>query len=135
MTRCPQCGTDIAPSLLACPACRTLVHAEELKRLASHAETLTAAGRLADALVAWRTALDLLPPDSRQYAAVSASIAELSQRADAAGIIVLALVAAGRAWGGEAPEEGDARTLWEYGLLTVALGALTRIPVPAGALP
>jgi Zn-dependent protease len=86
MTRCPQCGTDIAPSLLACPACRTLVHAEELKRLASAAEALTGAGRLADALVAWRTALDLLPPDSRQYAAVSASIAELSQRADAAGI-------------------------------------------------
>lgn len=36
--------------------------------------------------MARRTALDLLPSDSRQYAAVAGSIAELSQRADAAGI-------------------------------------------------
>ncbi|MGH7671959.1 MAG: hypothetical protein ACREMC_03600 [Gemmatimonadales bacterium] len=50
-------------------------------------------------------------------------------------LVVLALVAAGRAWGGQAPEGGDARTLWEYGLLAVTRGALTRIPVPPGALP
>ena len=85
MTRCPQCGTEIAPALLACPACQRLVHADELQRLADEAERSAAGGDVSSALGAWRQALDLLPPNSRQFAAVSDKLAELSRRADAAG--------------------------------------------------
>jgi Zn-dependent protease len=61
------------------------VHAEELQRLAAEADRDAQAGAFSDALAAWRRALDLLPPDSRQFAAVSDKLAELSRRADAAG--------------------------------------------------
>ncbi len=85
MTLCPQCGTEIAPALLACPACHRLVHADELHRLAEEADRRTVAGDLSAALAAWRSALDLLPRDSRQFAAVSAKLADLSRGADAPG--------------------------------------------------
>lgn len=78
MTRCPQCGTEIAPALLACPACQRLVHAEELQGLVAAAERYTQAGDFSNALATWRQALDLLPSDSRQFVAVSAKLAELS---------------------------------------------------------
>ena len=84
MTRCPQCGTEIAPALLACPACRRLVHAEELQRLAAAAERDEQAANFTAALAAWRQALDLLPADSRQFATVSAKLADLSRRVDPA---------------------------------------------------
>ena len=83
MTRCPQCGTEVAPALLACPACHRLVHADELQELATVAERYTQAGDLSNAMVTWRRALDLLPSDSRQFAAVSAKLAELSSHPDA----------------------------------------------------
>ena len=86
MTRCPQCGTEIAPALLACPVCRRLVHADELERLAAEADRSSAAGDFTAALGAWRRALDLLPADSRQFATVSAKMADLSRQADAAGV-------------------------------------------------
>ena len=85
MTRCPQCGTEIAPALLACPACHRLVHAEELQDLAAAAERYAQAGDLSYALATWRQALDLLPSDSRQFAAVSAKLAELSAHPAAKG--------------------------------------------------
>ncbi|HVH67435.1 MAG TPA: site-2 protease family protein [Gemmatimonadales bacterium] len=79
---CPQCGTHIAPALLACPACRRLVHAEELKRLAAEAERATKAGDVSAALATWRQAQDLLPQDAMQYQTVAARIADLSRTAD-----------------------------------------------------
>ncbi|PYO72552.1 MAG: site-2 protease family protein [Gemmatimonadetes bacterium] len=56
---CPQCGTHVAPALLACPSCQRLVHADELKRLAAEAERSRQAGDPSGALAAWRQALDL----------------------------------------------------------------------------
>jgi len=85
VTRCLECGTEIAPALLACPACHRLIHAEVLQRLAAEGDRLTAAGDVSGALAAWRQALDLLPPNSRQFAAVSDKVAELSRRAEVAG--------------------------------------------------
>lgn len=79
MIPCPRCGTEVAPALLACPACGWLRHADELKRLAAAADRHAAAGQLTEALAAWRAALDLLPPDSRQHGTISARIAELSR--------------------------------------------------------
>ncbi|HYS00116.1 MAG TPA: hypothetical protein VEO58_13925, partial [Gemmatimonadales bacterium] len=80
---CTQCGTQIAPALLACPSCRRLVHAEELKRLAATAQRAEQAGDPSAALAAWRQALDLLPADATQQQVVSARIAALSRSLDA----------------------------------------------------
>jgi Zn-dependent protease len=85
VTRCPQCGTEIAPALLACPSCHRLVHADALQRLADQAERSTAGGDLQAAHNAWREARELLPPDSRQFAAVSAKITELQSRMESSG--------------------------------------------------
>ncbi len=83
-TVCPQCGTHVAPALLACPSCQRLVHADELKRLASEAERAEQAGDPSMALASWRQALDLLPRDSTQYQVVSARVTGLSRSVDAA---------------------------------------------------
>ncbi len=80
---CPGCGTQVAPALLACPACHWLVHAEELKGLAAQAEQATGARDRSAALATWRQALELLPGDTRQHDAISEKIAALSREIDA----------------------------------------------------
>lgn len=72
--------------MLACPACRTLVHAAELRRLANSAKQAAAAGELQIALQRWRAALDLLPPAAKQHAAVLREIDALSRAVDAGGL-------------------------------------------------
>lgn len=81
--RCPKCGIALAPSLLACPSCRALVHAEELKRLAARADERQRANDPSGALAAWRLALPLLPAGTRQQREVEARIVELGQAVDA----------------------------------------------------
>ncbi len=80
---CPDCGTQIAPSLLACPACGRLVHSERLKELARRAEEVAEGGELTAALTAWRDVLELLPADSRQAVAVAERVEELRRRLEA----------------------------------------------------
>jgi Zn-dependent protease len=82
-TICVQCGGGIAPGLLTCPSCRRLVHAEELKKLASDAQTAEAAGDARSALAAWNEALHLLPHDTRQHELISARVDELGRNIDA----------------------------------------------------
>jgi Zn-dependent protease len=84
-TSCPDCGSEIAPGLLACPSCARLLHADVLKKLAAEAQGAEQMGDLASALAAWREALDLLPPDARQHAAVLEKIQALSARVDQGG--------------------------------------------------
>jgi len=79
---CAGCGTALAPGLLSCPGCQRLVHAEALKDFAAKAGQAARDGDLTAALTCWRRALELLPPDSRQHAAVTAQVAELSRRLD-----------------------------------------------------
>jgi len=79
---CPHCGTQIAPVLLACPSCQSLVHSDDLNRLAAEAARAIQAGDVSAALAAWRQALDLLPPDSTQHKVVSAHILDLSRALD-----------------------------------------------------
>jgi Zn-dependent protease len=79
---CPQCGTQVAPALLACPSCHRLVHTDELKRLAADADHATQAGDTSAALAAWRRALDLLPQDAKQHAVISARVLALSRTLD-----------------------------------------------------
>ncbi|HEX9735025.1 MAG TPA: site-2 protease family protein [Thermoanaerobaculia bacterium] len=80
---CRQCGTQIAPALLSCPACGWLVHGDELKRLAQEAEAAAAASRWVDALGAWRRVHELVPAGSRQFHAVAARIEVLGRKVDA----------------------------------------------------
>jgi Zn-dependent protease len=67
----------VGPSLLACPACHRLVHADELTRLAADAAK---AAEPADALAKWRRALELLPPASEQSKTIGARVVALSDQ-------------------------------------------------------
>ena len=80
---CARCGTHLPASLLACPACRALVHGDTLRQLASEAQAAESRGDVTGALSAWRGALDLLPADAEQWAAISARVAELGRQLDA----------------------------------------------------
>jgi Zn-dependent protease len=83
VTACARCDTELAASLLSCPACHALVHSDALKQLAAEAESAERAGYKAQALDKWRSALPLLPPDSDQYRTIDAKIAELARNAGA----------------------------------------------------
>ena len=76
-TVCASCGTELAPALLRCPACRALAHAAELSRLAREAAELETGGRREEALGAWRMALSLLPADAPQAESVQRRVAAL----------------------------------------------------------
>jgi Zn-dependent protease len=80
---CPDCGLLLAPALLVCPKCRALAHREQLRELAAQAQQATARGDLAEGMAAWRRALPLLPPDSKQHAQLLKAIRELRERVDA----------------------------------------------------
>jgi len=76
-TLCPGCATELASSLLRCPACRRLVHADTLAKFAADAGRHEAAGRRDEALAAWRQALELLPSDAAQIPTIQQRIASL----------------------------------------------------------
>jgi Zn-dependent protease len=76
---CAGCGTELAITLLRCPSCRRLVHADALARLAAEAEAHEAAGRRDEALVAWRQALELLPADAAQVETIRQRIGALAE--------------------------------------------------------
>jgi len=61
--------------MLSCPACGTLVHADELKRLAAQTQQAPPS----EALALWRQAIALLPRDSQQYSVVALKIDTLSR--------------------------------------------------------
>jgi Zn-dependent protease len=77
--RC-ACGVELAPALLACPACRRLVHADALRAVSARAGDEERGGDLSAALASWREVLALLPRDSRQHATVAATVAALAPR-------------------------------------------------------
>jgi Zn-dependent protease len=82
---CASCGAQLSPAALACPACQTLVHRDELQRLATEAEEKIRQNERSEALVAWRRALELLPPQSRQYQVISGRIQTISREIDTEG--------------------------------------------------
>jgi Zn-dependent protease len=69
---------------LSCPACGTLVHADELKQLATNADAATNAGELVKAREHWDAALHFLPASSQQHTVIRARVADLTKRIDAA---------------------------------------------------
>jgi len=68
--------------MLACPSCARLVHAKELKQLAADADEAERRGDISGALASWRSALELLPAESRQYETLLKRIRDLSARID-----------------------------------------------------
>src|SRR4051812_39945491 len=78
-SRCRSCSTDIAPGLLACPGCGSLVHADALKELSSRASRAAAAADISGELQAWRALLPLLPPSSKQFGVVHERVLALSR--------------------------------------------------------
>lgn len=79
---CPSCGTELAPRLLACPACGWLVHGEELRAVVGRADAARAAGDPTAALVEWRRALELIPDGSAQHKTIRDHIAVLGREVD-----------------------------------------------------
>ena len=76
--RCLSCATELPPEAAVCPSCLRLVHAEELARLAAAGRDLEASGDAPAALETWRRALSLLPPGTRQFDAIRATVARLA---------------------------------------------------------
>jgi Zn-dependent protease len=76
--RCAACGSELAPKVLACPVCRHLVHADEVKQCIARSQAASAASNPSETLAALRRAQELLPPGSRQHQAVTTQIQQLS---------------------------------------------------------
>lgn len=83
-TQCAGCATELAPGLLSCPVCLRLVHADRLRELVAKGSTAENAGDWTAALAAWREAVALLPPGSRQRAVAEEKVRILSERTGAA---------------------------------------------------
>ena len=81
---CGGCGNAVPARALVCPSCHALVHGARLKEIAAEAEELTRRGAHAEAARAWRDALTLLPPESKQHALVAAQIDTALARTNAA---------------------------------------------------
>ena len=82
VTRCANCGSELAVGALSCPVCGTLVHAAELKQLAALASQMEAVGDYSGATENWRRVLAMLPAHAEQRTAVDARVAELTARLD-----------------------------------------------------
>jgi len=102
--------------MVVCPACHALVHKEELQRLANEAEEKTRQGDRSGALVAWRRALELLPPQSRQHQVIASRVQTLSREIDEKG--------SGNAGGSKWTLTGIALFIFAQGKLL--LGGLTK---------
>jgi Zn-dependent protease len=66
---CERCGNAVPPTALVCTNCGNLTHRAELERLFNEAIALEPVDT-ARAIDHWRRSLELLPPDSQQYAAI-----------------------------------------------------------------
>ena len=83
-TACPQCGATLPLSALACPNCQQLVHAEALRQISEDVRAAADRDDRSEELRLWRSALDLLPRESKQYIAIEQRVIELSRVVDAA---------------------------------------------------
>ena len=77
------CGTQLPAQLLSCPSCGRLPHAERLKEFVAKADLARERGDLRSQAAALRSALELLPADSRQHEVIRARVVELSEMIDA----------------------------------------------------
>jgi Zn-dependent protease len=103
----------VSPQRLSCPACHHLLHKRELEELAREAGRAADSGELRSEIHAWRRALELLPPESRQHASISEKVSALSRRLEQKGDAVADATSTGR----EARSASKGRWRW------AALGA------------
>lgn len=75
---CPACNAPLEPDARACGACQRLVHKAALESLAQQAQPLESQ-RPQEAVLLWRQALRLLPPDSNQFRQIEARVGRLSE--------------------------------------------------------
>jgi Zn-dependent protease len=80
---CKRCSHELVPGTLACEQCHTLVHAEELERLAAEAKMLEKNGELRQARERWVMGLPMLPPSSKQAEWIRTHARELELKANA----------------------------------------------------
>ncbi|HEX4966457.1 MAG TPA: site-2 protease family protein [Thermoanaerobaculia bacterium] len=120
---CPQCATEVPDSRRSCPACNALIHAVELKDLARKADEAAQAGDLSGELAAWRQALDLLPPETRQFQAIAAKVDELSRRVGSPLNPPAKAAGGGRSWKEGGALAGIGLLLWKLkAILALVLG-------------
>ena len=74
---CKRCAHALEPGALACPACKSLVHAEEMERGAARARALESGGDFQGAHQQWQAILPLLPPESKQAEWIREHLREL----------------------------------------------------------
>jgi|GEM_PF-1658637 len=79
---CWQCKALVGASERMCPNCNSLIHREQLEKLANAAAPLEQSDP-AKAFQYWTMALNLLPPGSEQAQYVNGRLAELSARTGA----------------------------------------------------
>jgi Zn-dependent protease len=121
--RCRQCGADMPPAAVSCPACHALVHGEQLKSLADAAGAAAARGDVSGQLEAWRVALTLLPPGSSQFRSISDRVQALSRSLTDPSSAPSPGPAAGdakKAWSGGAIA-GAALLIWKFKAIGVFL--------------
>jgi Zn-dependent protease len=80
MTGCPECSTEITPDALSCPQCRKLTRSADLAALAQQAKAAWRVGNFAEERALWQQSLNLLPPDTAQYAKIQARLRELDEQ-------------------------------------------------------
>ncbi len=64
--KCQTCVQELPPEALVCPRCNSLVHSDQLDRIAAAAKDLEAKQEFRLAREEWLKALPLLPADARQ---------------------------------------------------------------------
>lgn len=79
---CKRCSSELPAGALVCDRCHTLVHSEELDRLAAEAKALEAKGDLRQARERWLSGLSLLPRASKQYEWIQDHVRGLEVAAD-----------------------------------------------------
>jgi Zn-dependent protease len=79
---CSECGSELAPGLLACPRCARLLYGADLEKLAASAKAAAQAGDATGELASWRRAIDLLPAGTTQRKVIHDRMRALSAIVD-----------------------------------------------------
>jgi Zn-dependent protease len=79
---CSGCGIGLPPDALSCPNCQRLVYGETLQQISIDAKEAASRNDASEELRLWRSALDLLPAQSKQHATIQQRVLDLSARVD-----------------------------------------------------
>ena len=77
---CPSCSHWLPDGTLACPDCQTLTYGQYLAGIAAEAQQLEQQLKWAEARDRWNSALQWLPPDTRQAESIQQHVAQIDAR-------------------------------------------------------